>query len=208
LEGTRRWYRYHELFSEAMRAEARRRFGAHTLHFLFRRASRWYAQQQMFSEAIEAAFQAEDVEQAAALIEKFLKSTDQSIINPRIYQSFHTLNRWFEQLPEEILRTSPVLCMGYASSLLLTLVIEQNLPLPYTTLLTTIERLLQTAEQGFRQANDMYGHGAVLAFRALITREQGSINSAVAYAHQALTYLPADDQTWRGVVLNVIGMGK
>lgn len=208
LEGTQRWYRYHALFSEAMRAEARRRFGEDALRSLFRRVSQWYEQKQMFSEAVEAAFQAQDPEQVATLLERFLHSMDHSILNPQSFQSFHTLNRWFEQLPEERLLASPALCMGYASSLLLTLVVGQELHLPYTTLLTTIERLLERAEQGFRQTNDTYGIGAVLAFRALITREQGAVRTAVTYAEQALTYLPAGEQTWRGVILNVIGMGK
>lgn len=208
LEGAQRWYRYHALFHEAMRAEASRRFGEDTLRALSLRASQWYEREHMFSEAVEAAFQAGDVERAAALIERFLKSTDRSILNPRSYQSFHTLNRWFEQLPEEMLQASPVLCMGYASSLLLTMVIEQESQLPYATLLTTIEHLLHMAGQGFLQANDLHGFGAVLAFRALITRERGAVKAAVTYAEQALTYLPPDDLAWRGVILNVIGMGK
>ena len=46
LEGTGSWYRYHALFAEAMRAEARRRLGTDALGACLDRASRWYEQQE------------------------------------------------------------------------------------------------------------------------------------------------------------------
>ncbi|MBO0783335.1 MAG: transcriptional regulator, partial [Ktedonobacteraceae bacterium] len=44
LDGSGGWYRYHALFAEAMRVEARRRLGNDAMRLLYLRASQWYAQ--------------------------------------------------------------------------------------------------------------------------------------------------------------------
>src|SRR5215472_14942690 len=53
LDGSEQWYRYHPLFAEAMRTEARQRFGAEALSTWYGRASVWHEQQGMLSEAVE-----------------------------------------------------------------------------------------------------------------------------------------------------------
>lgn len=220
---TRAWYRYHALFAEAMQAEARRRLGEDTLCGLALKASRWYERQGMFVEAVEAAFQAQDTKRAAELIERILDGARHFILGPRVFQEingFHTLRRWLERLPETTFRERPLLSLGYAIALLLVLVVEQpppaqafseeseGLALSYQALLTKIEVLLHVAEEGFRAIDDLPKIGAVLAFHALIAREQGALREAVGYARESLAWLPENDREWRNLSLNVIGMGK
>lgn len=216
LDGVKNWHRYHALFAEAMRAEALRRLGPESISTLLRRASQWYEQQGMFAEAVEAALQARDTELAVALIEQILARTGHFILNPQAFlitQGFHTLRRWLEQLPEALVHQRPLLCLGYASSLLLVSVGEQFQPSPVapadiSVLMAKIEEMLRLAERGFRLVNDTQGLGAVFAFCALLTRERGETSQAVSYAERALTCLAEDDLGWRSTAFNVIGMGR
>jgi LuxR family transcriptional regulator, maltose regulon positive regulatory protein len=217
------WYRYHALFAEAMQAEARRRLGDAALLALARKASQWYEEQGMFTEAIEAAFQAQDSMRAIVLIERILSKIKHFILGPQVFQEvngFHTLRRWLEQLPPGEFRGHPLLSLGYATSLLFVFVVDQQPSADvlaaktddrspsYGTFLQKIEDLLQTAAEEFRAVGDTLRFGGVLAFHALIAREQGRIDEAMRYAREALSWLPADDQEWRNMGLNVIGMGK
>src|SRR5260370_15362983 len=114
LDTAGQWYRYHALFSEVMRNEARRRIGEDQLHHLSARASRWYEVHGFLSESIDAALYAQDYVRAAILIERSLSLQT----SPGEMHEPHTLHRWLEQLPETILKQYPVLCLSYATTLL------------------------------------------------------------------------------------------
>ena len=223
LDPSGEWYRYHALFAEAMQAEARMRLGDDALRELSRKASRWYERQDMFAEAVEAAFQAQDMERAATLIEDILGKVRHFILGPQVFEEtngFHNLRRWLEQLPSELFRGRPLLSLGYATALLFVFVVDQQPPVQvqatdteehypsYASFLLQIESALQAAAEEFRARGDMPRFGSVLTFHALIAREQGRISAAVAYASEARKLLKEDDDEWRNMGLNVIGMGK
>jgi LuxR family maltose regulon positive regulatory protein len=69
LDGERRWYRYHTLFAEALRARLEQREEQQALHDLHRRACDWYAGHGAVREAIEHALQAQGWPRAPDLIE-------------------------------------------------------------------------------------------------------------------------------------------
>src|SRR5205085_7030833 len=154
------WYRYHTLFAEAMQHEARRRLGEDYLHSLYDKASRWFEEQGLLAEAVEVALSARDFARAADLIERIVGP--QSNIN-----ELHTLLRWVEQLPEELLQFHPALCMSYASALLFTLDRSD----PATRAL--IEVPLELAESCWRAAGNMPKLGEALAFRSQVAWWQG-----------------------------------
>jgi LuxR family maltose regulon positive regulatory protein len=68
LDEERRWYRYHQLFAEALRHRLQRR-QPDLVPKLHRRASTWYEQQGLTREAVHHALTAADFAQAARLIE-------------------------------------------------------------------------------------------------------------------------------------------
>ena len=78
---------------------------------LHRRASEWYEQNDLPADAIRHALAAKDFERAANLLERVWLAMDIS------YQSATWL-RWAQQLPDELIRAHPVLCLGYAWALL------------------------------------------------------------------------------------------
>jgi LuxR family maltose regulon positive regulatory protein len=191
------WYRYHGLFAEAMRAEARRRLGEEQLRELSARASRWYEAHHLSAEAVESALYAQDYPRAAVLIERILKEPH------TFYQAneYHTLYTWLEQLPEALLASSPALCLGYARALLYRA--DSWLLTPAT--LALLEKLFQMAEERYCMTQDLPHLGEVFAFRALAAWRQDDAIQAANYARQALTCLAEEQQTWRGLSLGVVG---
>ena len=176
LDERRQWYRYHALWAQAMQHEARLRLGAATLRSLSSKASQWYEQQPMLPEAIEAALTGEDFGHAASLIKRF--AIPQSFRNP-----YHTLSRWLRQLPEEILRTQPELCL--LSVLALTFTTDRRSPGTWEQ----VERLLQWARQGFEAKHQGEQLGETLQLHSELAFFQDDYASMLAWARQARSLL-------------------
>lgn len=110
LDDQRHWYRYHHLFAEVLQThllEAQ----PDQVALLHGRASLWFEQHALPAEAIHHALAAQDLERAADLIERVWLTMDLS------YQSATWL-AWAKRLPDELLRTRPVISVGYAWALL------------------------------------------------------------------------------------------
>lgn len=192
-----RWYRYHGLFAEAMRAEARRRLGEEQLRELSAHASHWYEAHHLYAEAVEAALYAQDHSRVAVLIERILRE-------PHAFSQaneYYTLYTWLEQLPEALLAESPALCLGYARALLYK---TDSWRLSQTTQIQ-LEKLFQMAEERYRVTCDLPQLGEVFAFRALTAWRQDEAIQAESYARQALSWLSEEQQTWRALSLGVVG---
>ncbi len=109
LDRERHWYRYRHLFAEALHGRL------HHLHplrvpELQRRASAWYEHRGFLREAIEHALAAADFPRAARLLYQ---------AEYVAMASGHSkLIRWVEGLPEDQIRTRPLLCFVYAWALI------------------------------------------------------------------------------------------
>jgi LuxR family transcriptional regulator, maltose regulon positive regulatory protein len=184
LDSAGEWYRYHALFAEAMRAEAARRLGADAMRELSAQASRWYADHAMLADAIEAALFARDFERAGQLIEQ---------LNEHAYfNEHHTMRRWLEQLPRDLLVAHPLLCFLLAQARIFT----EKQPSGVWRL-EVAEDLLHLAEAGWREQGDTLQLSVLSAFRATFTLIHGLVTPAVAYARQALQFLPATNDADR-----------
>jgi LuxR family transcriptional regulator, maltose regulon positive regulatory protein len=193
LDGAGRWYRYHALFAEAMQHEARRRLGEDHLRSLYDKASLWYEQHRLLTEAIEVALYARDFARAAVLIER--------LVEPQhLNEVLHTLYRWIEELPEEVLHAHPVLCLTYAMILLFT----RDRSAPATRAL--LEVPLQMAERYWLAEGNRPKLGEVLALRSQVALWQGDLPQAFAAARQALEWLPSDELLWRASSMLTVGM--
>jgi LuxR family maltose regulon positive regulatory protein len=107
LDSQRRWYRYHPLFAEALHFILERSDPEATA-IVHRRASAWFAEHDYTSEAIEHTIQARDWSQAADLIEAEMQ------IPFRGRWEEATVQHWIEQLPPQVVRTRPRLCLASA----------------------------------------------------------------------------------------------
>ena len=106
LDDERRWFRFHALLLDALRAEARRT-SPDALPELHRRASAWYAAQGSLGEAIRHAHAAGDLDRAAVLLEEAWRPMDRAYQTPEWH-------RWAALLPEPALRARPVVALGMA----------------------------------------------------------------------------------------------
>ncbi|GLV53464.1 hypothetical protein KDH_03180 [Dictyobacter sp. S3.2.2.5] len=202
-EGAEPWYRYHTLFAETMRVEARRRLNEETIHTIYSQASHWYEQHALPSEAIEAALSAHEAERAGTLIEQF-GSEGQRFDLP-------ALHRWLQQIPESILSMHPAL---YLYSAIAHQFIQ---PGPLSEMeQKLISELLSRAEAGWRYQNKPAWVGLVYAMRALGASLPGSIptpeietNAATALALLPHTHsdggsLPSGVAEWRIICLGLV----
>ncbi|MEO7910854.1 MAG: LuxR C-terminal-related transcriptional regulator, partial [Roseiflexaceae bacterium] len=206
LDGIGQWYRYHALFADAMRYEARVRLGDGVLRRVASTASAWYEQRAMLAEAVEAALQAQEQARAAGLIERIVANPQFNYANQLFSEAteWHTLRRWLEQLPEPVLREHPLLCLNYAIALLLVLMAGRS----HGPTAALVETSLQMAEDGFRATDNTAKLGEVFAFRSIIIKQSGAIDASVALARQALALLPVEEMAWRGASLSSIGSGE
>ena len=106
LDDERRWYRFHALFADALRAEAERAPDGDRATF-HRRASAWFAEQGSLGEAIHHARAAGDVERAVQLLEVAWRPMDRAYQTP-------AWRAWAARLPEAALRARPVVALGMA----------------------------------------------------------------------------------------------
>ena len=190
------WYRYHTLFADAMRNEADRRLGKEYMRQLSLRASRWYEAHGYLEDAIDVALNAQDYLRVAGLIEQFIEVH----VLPGGIQEPHTLHRWLKRLPEAILGQYPLLCLRYASTVLF-LNISWS---PITVTTDSIEKLLHSAEYGFRMKKNQLKLGELFAFRSLFALRQGDMPGAMRAARQALDCFGQTQHIWRGLSLCIV----
>lgn len=107
LDDQRRWFRYHHLFADALRAQLLSTQGQRVPP-LHRAAARWYTGQGRLPDAIGHALAAGDTQDAADLLELALADL-------RRRRENRSLRDWLMALPEDLVRGRPLLaaCVGW-----------------------------------------------------------------------------------------------
>lgn len=190
LDVERRWYRYHHLFADLLRQRLHQLY-PDWVPALHQDASIWFEQNGYMDEAIEHALYAEDFERAAYLIE---------CIAEQVWTRYeHTkLQRWLDELPEELMFSKPQLCVFHTWSLFATG--QQD----------AAERSLQAAEEALGPAPEYDAETAQLRGRIAVTRAflaflRNDVQELIQRARQALDYLPAEDLMWRSTAIIALG---
>jgi LuxR family maltose regulon positive regulatory protein len=189
LDDERRWYRYHQLFAEALRHRLQRKHPA-LVPELHCRASAWYEQHGLRHEAVHHALAASDFARAARLIEQAFTALVRR-------GEIATLQRWVAALPDELIRCS------------IELSILQGWLLFVSGKYHAAERHLQGIERrfGIAPVSDDYAEqhriaseaqsqaeigGRIAAIRASIAVAQGDVPRTIALSRLALAYLPRE----------------
>ncbi len=188
LDDERRWYRYHHLFADLLRYRLQRE-QAGTLHDLHRRASKWYEEHGYIDSAIRHAIAADDLEQAARLVDEHSFTANER-------GEVSTVRRWFELLPDERVRSSPSLSVNYAWNLFLSGqigAVEERL--------NDAEALLarQTTPFNSEQVAELFCK--INTLRVILYGIQGRPMRGIEIAQQVLKLLPEDNLSWRGILL-------
>ena len=199
LDYERLWYRYHHLFADLLQQRL------HQTHLekissLHQRASEWYEQQGLWADAIRHALAAEDPERVADLAELAWDPMNKS------YQAVTWLG-WVKELPDELVRSRPLLSVGCGWSSL------------DAGNLEAAEVYLQDAERGLEAATNANEKlevpskrkkvldeeeiralsTSVANARAYLAQALGDVPGTVTYARQAIDLLRDDDYFERGL---------
>jgi LuxR family maltose regulon positive regulatory protein len=187
LDDERRWYRYHRLFADLLRARlAVERPGE--LHGLHLRAADWYAGEGFAGEAIEHALRSGDPHRARDLIRK----ASPDLIH---HAEFATLRGWLDGLPGEVVRSDLLLSTFYAYAL--ALAGERD----------GVDGRLADAEAALPAA--AAAHDPVAAtvpvhismIRSIVARLEHDRTAAVGHAERALALVPPDLSPERAALL-------
>src|SRR3954468_17761871 len=109
LDDQRLWYRYHHLFADVLRSHLLdERRDVADLH---RRAGNWYDETGEPVPAVRHTLAAGDVGHAADMVER-------AVPELRRNRQEHTLRRWIDELPDDVVERRPVLAMGFVGALM------------------------------------------------------------------------------------------
>jgi LuxR family maltose regulon positive regulatory protein len=206
LDDRRRWYRYHQLFADVLRAHLLDE-QPNDVPVLHRRASAWYEQNGERSEAIRHALTAEDFERAADLVELAIPAMRRS-------RQEAALRAWIKVLPDEVVRVRPVLTVGFAGALVAGGELEG-----VEDQLRDAERWLDTTT-GIRTGSQAPSaemvvvddeelprlRGTIELYRAALALARGDVLGTMRHAHRALDLSPEDDHLSRAAPAGLLGL--
>jgi LuxR family transcriptional regulator, maltose regulon positive regulatory protein len=187
LDDDRRWYRYHHLFADLLRARLRTE-RPDRVPELHRRAAGWAEEHGLIEDAVRHAGAAGDDVWAVRLVER---SVDQVL--PRGEGA--TLRRWLSALPRELVISRPRLCLVEALA-----VFNAGHPLAAEPLLEAAERGLTSGARlpeespAGREGGALANVPAAIALlRASLAVSRGDAERGIELVHQAQAQLAEHD---------------
>lgn len=201
LDDRRRWFRYHHLFAEMLRAhlEADRPDRAAELRG---RASAWFEAEGDADEAVRYAREADDLPRVADLAERF---------GPAMRAAYRPgqVVAWLSALPDPLLRERPFACVELARAA------------TEIGRLDEAERRLEDAERWLPGPEGDAPRGvasagprrvpleaAIATARAYLAQAGADMDTTVRHARRALDLLPEEEVFERGVVLALQGLAQ
>jgi LuxR family maltose regulon positive regulatory protein len=178
LDDERRWYRYHHLFAELLRAQLQRSLGTPSVTGLHVRAAEWHAQCGSIQEAIHHASEASDDER----LERFMQQHYMELVS-RGEQSW--LRSWTGSMSRTLAHRRPWLCIyeAYSHS--------------WFGELDEADRLLEEAERRMRSegpASDARSMQALSAYvKSRVTAMRGEIDRAIELCLEARELAPGSN---------------
>lgn len=183
LDNRRRWYRFHHLFQEFLRARLQS-LQPEKVKELHLRACEWYEQNNLTNDAIHHALLAGDFLRAATLIIS---------IGQRLVQNNETatLSQWLDAFPEALLTNFPRLCLlkGWLY------VTSGQYFASQAWLQRAQEGLENPASLPLRRTPEDLAiiEGELAILRSHLAIFQGDISRSLEWANQALSLLPEDN---------------
>ena len=190
----RRWWRYHQLFADLLRARLQQT-GPDRVPALHRAAAGWSEAHGLVDDAVRHALAAGDPAWAAWMVEQHFDAVVR-------HAEGATLDLWLAALPAELVRSRPRLRLAQAVWALIGGRLDE------------VEPLLQDAERALAASGDepyepSVGRAASLVanapasialMRADLARRRGDAESTIAFGRRALAHLTEDDRALRLLV--------
>jgi LuxR family maltose regulon positive regulatory protein len=182
LDDERRWYRYHHLFAEVLRARLQRAAGKEGLAPLHTRAAVWFEAHGWVGQAFKHAVAAQDLERAGRLIEEnWLRMGHAGEMN--------TVLGWLESMPDEVVRARPMLSGAYAWVLWLTG--HMDATEPYLDAADVAWEREEAA--GTLDPDHVRWRAGGPALRTALARHRGHLDEAIHFARQTMDLAVEDD---------------
>lgn len=186
LDDDNRWFRYHHLFSDLLKARLQQTYPPQAIAEIHQRAAAWYDQAGIPTAAMEHALAAADYPLAVRLIGKSAL--------PMILQAYvRTVEDWLRAIPQRYITASPQANLAFAWLCLLRGAFAQATP--YLEQLTRLFSDPATA-----QAEPVL-YAEWLAIQSKLLNVQGQAAQSRDLALQALEILPAEYAAVRSMIL-------
>ncbi|HET6866765.1 MAG TPA: tetratricopeptide repeat protein [Solirubrobacteraceae bacterium] len=206
LDDERRWYRYHHLFADALRARVAGRDDGR-VGGLHAAASRWLAENGLLGDAVRHAMASGDHEHTADLVEL-------SLADMRRRRQDRTLRDWLVALPEDVVRRRPLLAMFMGWSRLSEGDfdgVEAWLDAAEAAFGTAAPLTVPTAGTLAEAARDRDGEvrslpAMVAVYRASVAQARGDVEGTVEHARRALALAGPEDHFPRGAAAGFLGL--
>ena len=214
LDDQRRWFRYHHLFADALRARSTTE-DPERVRRLHREASDWHAEHGTLADAIRHALAADEVEHVADLLELALPQA-------RRRRQDRTLREWLNALPADVLRGRALLAAQMAPARLsegdfegaerwlddadtaLRTASAEPAPVRPAPGGPRAGRLVQAARDRRRELQALPAQAAV--YRAAIAQARGDVEGTIAHARRALDLAGPDDHVARSGGAGYLGL--
>ncbi|MEA3441826.1 MAG: LuxR C-terminal-related transcriptional regulator [Chloroflexota bacterium] len=190
MDDRRQWYRYHRLFSDLLQMRLKQT-QPDEIEKLHNRASLWFETKCWIAEAVRHAFAADDMANAARLIEE-------NTFTMLDLGEMATLLAWLDRIPDNIRRKRPWLGISNAWFLV------------YAGRLDSAEEVLLQVEKslsGRNELNEQQVNGHIEAIRAYAAWIRSEGERAAAHARRALLLLPQDELTVRALAGTTLANG-
>jgi LuxR family maltose regulon positive regulatory protein len=206
LDDRRRWYRYHHLFGDVLRAHLLDE-RPHEVAELHQRASAWFEANGDTSQAITHALAAGDPGRAATLMELAMPTM-------RRERREAELAGWVRALPDDVLRTRPVLAVAFVGALTQALKFDS-----VAERLDAVEALVRTPDGVWPEKppphvivvdDDDYRSlpAHIEMYRAAHALAKGDLTGTIAHAHDALSLAPPGDPLARAAAGALAGLAS
>ncbi|MBV8710183.1 MAG: AAA family ATPase, partial [Solirubrobacterales bacterium] len=206
LDDERRWYRYHHLFADALRARLAGRH-ADRVAQLHASASRWLAEHGLLGDAVRHAIASGDHERAAGLVEL-------TVADLRRRRQDRTLREWLVALPDDVVRRRPLLAMFMGWSRLSggdfdgveawLDAAEAGLDATPPLAIPAGGSLAEAARDREAELRSLPAMAAV--YRASVAQARGDVEGTVAHARRALALAGPSDHFPRGAAAGFVGL--
>lgn len=206
LDGSRQWFRYHQLFADVLQARLMDEHAAE-LADLHLRASLWFEENDEPHEAIRHALAGKHIGRAADLIELAVPAL-------RRNRQEYILQRWLTEIPKDVVRVRPVLALEFVGAALLggdTGEIDERLEDigpwldPDANASVQLEEL--PADVVIHDRDEFRRLPAnAEAYRAALALSRGDDQGTVEHARKALALAPKDDHMGRAAAHGLLGL--
>ncbi len=187
------WYRYHPLFASAI-SQHLLRIQPELVVMLHSRASQWFEAHALPKDAIKHALAAQEYSRTATLIEEVAPSMISG-------GNLTTLRDWLDALPEQVVRSSPRLCICRVWQ---EFIISQ--PNTFIQWVEAAEQALHRLAEALPLSTVAALQSEIIALRSIYTVSFADFSETITACHQALQQLPADSHYLRGLILMLLGL--